>query len=76
MVQGNFRFTRHEVCDDGSLVGLRCTCPPECTETRVGDGARDCDPGCRVCSDRQGRLWKELWGGRKPAGPVDVGEDG
>lgn len=60
--------TRHGVCDPETLEGLVCSCPPGCTDLRVGD-LGGCDPGCQVCARHAGRLWKELFKG-VAGGPV------
>ena len=47
--------TRHYSCEPGSIIGKPCTCPPGCSEKFVGDGPRDCDPGCLPCRKNRGR---------------------
>ena len=40
----------HHVCASGSIVGMRCVCPPGCTDQRVGDQGT-CAPGCEPCRE-------------------------
>lgn len=46
---------RHHSCEEGSMAGQVCTCPPECSDVRWGDGPRDCDPGCVPCRNMRGQ---------------------
>lgn len=37
------------------LAGMRCTCPPDCTGERWGNGPRRCDAACEPCRFMAGR---------------------
>ena len=45
----------HFTCDpELPLVGRRCTCPPDCSDTHWGNGRVDCDPRCEPCKIMRG----------------------
>lgn len=58
---------RHHVCDDSSLVGRRCVCPPGCTDRTVGD-AGTCAAGCEPCTTHTGQLRSKIWADPKKTG--------
>lgn len=41
------------------LAGMRCTCPPKCTDVRWGDGPRACNPECQPCRLMAGELYEK-----------------
>jgi ssDNA-binding Zn-finger/Zn-ribbon topoisomerase 1 len=42
--------TTHFTCDpELPLVGRRCTCAPDCSDTHWGNGRVACDPLCEPC---------------------------
>lgn len=47
---------RHFACDPTALEGRSCTCPPGCSDRRVGDGVRSCDNACAPCRVRRGEV--------------------
>jgi hypothetical protein len=56
--KGSSRVTADSVAGRSSpwdaLRGMVCTCPPDCTGDRWGNGPRDCDPKCRPCTIMRG----------------------
>lgn len=70
MVAGQWDY--HHLCRT-TTVGRRCSCPPRCTDTHVGDQGR-CDPTCEPCRLHRGKEhdeipeWKRT---RKTADTVD-----
>lgn len=54
--------TRHFLCDPTEFVGRSCSCRPDCSNKRYGDGPTACDPQCQVCRIQAGQ---PVPGGRK-----------
>jgi len=53
-----FQKGRHFSCDQTTVVGQVCICPPGCTDTQYGNGQRDCAKKCKVYTLLAGQPYK------------------
>lgn len=52
----------HFLCDPESMVARPCSCPAGCTDTRWGNGPRECDPECVPCRRMHGQPYRSTLG--------------